>query len=145
MPDRRLRNIPQMMQRRIGIYQPAGPVGMMDPLYRPQPERPFLPGMGETRERKMTVDRLKRANETLNKYKAGKAAQDERVVENEKWYRMRHWEMIQGNDGDQDPRYKTKTAWLFNSLNILHSDAMDAYPRLNVLPKIGRASCRERV
>ena len=135
MPDRRLRNIPQMMQRRIGIYQPAGPVGMMDPLYRPQPERPILPGMGETRERKMTVDRLKRANETLNKYKAGKAAQDERVVENEKWDRMRHWEMIQGNDGDQDPRYKTKTAWLFNSLNILHSDAMDAYPRLNVLPR----------
>lgn len=87
------------------------------------------------RPKKMTDKRLKKANELLEKYKAGKAMHDQRVIENEKWYRMRHWEMIQGNGGDQTRRHEVKTPWLFNALNILHSDAMDAYPRLNVLPR----------
>ena len=103
-----------------------------------KPEMPVMPQLqpaAEARKPKMTVDRLRRANELLDKYKAGKAQLDARVVENEKWYRQRHWEMIEGNDGDQSRRYKTRTAWLFNSLNILHSDAMDSYPRLNVLPR----------
>ena len=145
-------NIPP---RRIGIYQPprfdadgnvippgsVWPEPGMEPLVNPaEAQGPgagvgMIPEMPVAREQKMTVDRLRRANELLNKYKAGKAQQDARVVENEKWYRQRHWEMIQGNDGNQSPRYKTRTAWLFNSLNILHSDAMDAYPRLNVLPR----------
>jgi len=87
------------------------------------------------REKKMTAARLRKATETLKRYQAAKAAQDQRVIENEKWYRQRHWEYIQGNGGDQSRRYQTKSAWLFNALNILHSDAMDAYPRLNVLPR----------
>lgn len=94
-----------------------------------------MPDVQVARKPKMTVDRLQQANAILEKYKRGKAQLDARVVENEKWYRQRHWEMIQGNDGNQEPRYKTRTAWLFNALNILHSDAMDAYPRLNVLPR----------
>lgn len=87
------------------------------------------------RPKKMTDKRLKKANEMLEKYKSGKAMHDQRVIENEKWYRMRHWEQIQGNGGDQTRRHEVKTPWLFNALNILHSDAMDAYPRLNVLPR----------
>lgn len=142
--------------RRIGIYQPptrpgedgrilppgsVWPEPGMEPLVNPaEAQGPgaggeLMPEMPVMREKKMTIDRLRKANETLDKYKAGKAKHDARVVENEKWYRQRHWEMITGNDGDQSPRYKTLTAWLFNSLNILHSDAMDAYPRLNVLPR----------
>lgn len=85
--------------------------------------------------RKMTVQRLRKANELLNKYKSGKAAQDARVVNDELWYRQRHWELMHGNGGDEDSRYQTKSAWLFNALNILHSDAMTAFPRLNVLAR----------
>ena len=148
MPDRIGGNLPLRNMRRPGIYQPQGkmtPGAGMDlmaeaqmmpgPGMAPQAEAQAMPGEMIARETKVTVDRLRRANELLNKYKAGKAQQDARVVENEKWYRQRHWDMIKGNDGDQEPRYKTRTAWLFNSLNILHSDAMDAYPRLNVLPR----------
>lgn len=112
----------------------GGPPGLRGPLGDTEGVT-VIPDMPAPRQKKMTIDRLRRANELLEKYKAGKAQQDARVVENEEWYRQRHWEMIKGNDGDQSPRYQTKTAWLFNSLNILHSDAMDAYPRANVLPR----------
>ena len=93
------------------------------------------PAMQQAHQTKMTVDRLRKANEILGRYKASKSAQDQRVIENEKWYRQRHWEYIEANDGDQSVKYQTKSAWLFNALNILHSDAMDAFPRLNVLPR----------
>ena len=85
--------------------------------------------------KKMTVQRLRKANDTLQKYKAGKSAQDDRVVKNELWYRQRHWELMKGNGGDERSRYQTKSAWLFNALNILHSDAMTAFPRLDVLAR----------
>lgn len=127
------------MQGNAGGYLPPQNAGGMVQAPYPGPVLPVnaqgMPEMPVARQKKMTVDRLRRANELLDKYKAAKSQQDSRVVENEKWYRQRHWELIHGNDGDQKPRYKTHTAWLFNALNILHSDAMDAYPRLNVLPR----------
>lgn len=83
----------------------------------------------------MTRERLKRANDMLMRYRAGKSALDNRVVENEKWFRQRHWELMEGTGADEHERYQTKSAWLFNALNILHSDAMTAFPRLNVLPR----------
>lgn len=128
------------MQGNAGGYLPSQNMGGMVQAPSPGPAIPIaepapMPPRPQARQRKMTVDRLKRANELLERYKNSKSQQDERVVENEKWYRQRHWELIRGNDGDESRRYKTHTAWLFNALNILHSDAMDAYPRLNVLPR----------
>lgn len=107
----------------------------------PGPMAPIAGGMGGLSPmpmqppKRMNEKRLKKANELLEKYKAGKAMHDQRVIENEKWYRLRHWEQIRGNGGNQARRHETKTPWLFNALNILHADAMDAYPRLNVLPR----------
>lgn len=118
------------MQGIMGGYIPPTAGGLADAGL--PPEQAMMP---MAHPKRMTAQRLKRANELLARYKAGKAAQDERVIENEKWYRQRHWELMRGNGGDQSRRYQTKTAWLFNALNILHSDAMDAYPRLNVLPR----------
>lgn len=115
----------------------------MDRMVPPtMPNRPLPPvtdleppAMQQAHQTKMTVDRLRKANEILGRYKASKSAQDQRVIENEKWYRQRHWEYIEANDGDQTVKFQTKSAWLFNALNILHSDAMEAFPRLNVLPR----------
>ena len=121
---------PQMPQNTVGGYMP--PQTPPEKEYMPEGMTPNAP---QARPKKMTEDRLKRANDLLEKYKAGKSQLDARVIEDEKWFRQRHWEMIQGNGGDQKRRYQTRTAWLFNALNILHSDAMDSYPRLNVLPR----------
>lgn len=129
------------MDRLTGQY--TGANGRVFPAPRPQrlrPEPEAIPGRNvPAREaagvKKMTVQRLRKANEILQRYKSGKAQQDDRVVEDERWYRQRHWELIAGNEGDQRRRYQTRTPWLFYSINVLHSDAMDAYPRLNVLPR----------
>ena len=71
------------------------------------------------------------ALETLRKYKAGKANLERRVVEDEQWYKLRHWEVIRKEKGGPEPT----SAWLFNSLMNKHADAMDNYPEPNVLPR----------
>lgn len=73
------------------------------------------------------------AEAILQKYKQGKAALEARIIENEKWYQQRQWEIIgrSKNPGDPEPA----SAWLLNSLANKHADAMDNYPTLAVLPR----------
>lgn len=71
--------------------------------------------------------------EILKKYKKGKENLENRIIENEKWYKMRHWELIRKKANNQDP--EPTTAWLFNSLANKHADAMDNYPEPNILPR----------
>ncbi len=75
---------------------------------------------------------LGKARETLQRYKAGKANMDKRVVANEKWWRLQHMPMI--NKGIQRET-DTPSGWLFNSLANKHADAMDNYPSPSVLPR----------
>lgn len=68
----------------------------------------------------------------LQEYKRGKAALEKHIIENERWYKMRHWEFIRGeNDGRTEP----SSAWLFNVIINKHADAMDNFPRPNVLAR----------
>lgn len=80
---------------------------------------------------------IAKAIATLTDYKNGKANLEGRIVEDERWYQLRHWEYIRRNQpGDQDaPRPEPASAWLFNSLLNKHADAMDNYPEPNVLPR----------
>ena len=69
---------------------------------------------------------------TLRKYKSGRAALERRIVENEKWYRVEHWDLEQRQkNGSPEPA----SAWLFNALSNKHADAMDNYPSPAVLPR----------
>ena len=73
------------------------------------------------------------AIQTLQRYKAGKAALDKRIVDNELWFRMGHWKNYQNPmmPGKAQP----SSGWLFNSIANKHADAMDNYPAPNVLPR----------
>ncbi len=75
---------------------------------------------------------LDKAREILNKYRAGKALFDQRIVENEKWWRMRH---LQYTSKHIQRETDTPSGWLFNTLANKHADAMDNYPTLSVLPR----------
>ncbi len=66
----------------------------------------------------------------LKKYKEGKTALEKRIVDNEQWFKMRHWEQLRGDKGD-----KNASAWLFNSIANKHADAMDNYPTVTCLPR----------
>lgn len=75
---------------------------------------------------------VKEADEILRKYKQGKANLEKRIIENEQWYKLRHWECMRAKDGEQ---VKPTSAWLFNVIANKHADAMDNAPAANILPR----------
>ena len=77
--------------------------------------------------------RVKEAVKVLDDYKKGKTNFDNRIIENDKWYRMRHWEHIRTEKKGEKP--EPTSAWLFNSLNNKHADFMDNFPEPQVLPR----------
>lgn len=78
------------------------------------------------------VDVLK-AQKTLEEYKRGKAHLENRVVDNEQWYKLRHWEQAGKSENPGDP--EPTSAWLLNCIANKHADAMDNYPEPVVLPR----------
>lgn len=74
---------------------------------------------------------LSAAMELLRRYKAGKANLDRRIVENEQWWKLRHWDYME----KPTTELKTKSAWLVNMILAKHADAMDAYPEPCFLPR----------
>ena len=77
-------------------------------------------------------EQIHKANLTLNKYKEGKANLERRIVDNEQWYKIRHWECMQTSDTS---KVKPTSAWLFNCIANKHADAMDNFPSPNILPR----------
>ena len=77
-------------------------------------------------------DRLRRARQELHRCREGKANLERRVIENEQWYRLRHWECIRRSQGSQ---VEPTSGWLFNAIANKHAEAMDNYPSPNVLPR----------
>ena len=106
--------------------QPAQmPMGMQLLPARPEEASDEAEAIGE--------DEVRQANDLLQKYKAGKAALDKRIIENELWFRMGHWKNYQNKMMEGKP--KPSSGWLFNSIANKHADAMDNYPEPNVLPR----------
>ena len=78
-------------------------------------------------------EQIQKAQLTLQKYKEGKANLEKKIIENEQWYKLRHWEyMRKTQNGEQ---VEPVSAWLFNSIANKHADAMDNFPSPNVLPR----------
>lgn len=90
---------------------------------------------------------IRKAAEILKTYKDGKANLESRIVEDELWWELRHWEAIRtgkrsrhmdaaGNPKPPQPGGpEPSSAWLFNSILNKHADAMDNYPEPVVLPR----------
>ena len=89
--------------------------------------------MDENRPR-VGPEEVAEATAILQKYKAGKAALDRRLVDNELWFRMGHWKNYQNPMMEGKPQ--PSSGWLFNSIANKHADAMDNYPAPNVLPRV---------
>lgn len=74
---------------------------------------------------------IQTATQTLNKYKEGKANLEQKIIDNEQWYKLRHWECMR----DKKEEIQPTSGWLFNSIANKHADAMDNFPSPNVLPR----------
>lgn len=79
-------------------------------------------------------EEIAKATQILQKYKDGKANLEKRIIENEEYWKLNHWEQMKPQHMNQnDPR--PASAWLFNSVNNKHADAMDNFPEPNILPR----------
>ncbi len=76
-------------------------------------------------------EEVRQAARVLESYKSAKARLDERVLENERWFRMRHWEQLRTSKDTQ----RRHSGWLFNSIINKHADFMDSLPECTVLPR----------
>lgn len=76
---------------------------------------------------------IEKAVETLKKYKDGKRKLEDRIVEEERWWKLRHWDVV--GKGELGDKPQPTSAWLFNSITAKHADFMDNYPEPNVLPR----------
>lgn len=102
-------------------------------LIQPQPQN----GMSVLQKATGPIDReaVIKAQMILNKYKEGKANLEQRIVENEQWYKLRHWECMRQKSKGDKKQVEPTSGWLFNSLANKHADAMDNFPSPNVLPR----------
>lgn len=78
----------------------------------------------------ITARQVREAAQILAAYKGGKQSLEQRIVENEMWFRLRHWDRSK-----QNRNRKNASAWLFNSIINKHADFMDALPQCTVLPR----------
>ena len=85
---------------------------------------------------KIGAEELRKANMILKRYKEGKTRLEQRIIDNEQFWKLRHWEQMEkqgegGNSGDPQPA----SGWLVNCILSKHADAMDCYPEPTVLPR----------
>ena len=89
---------------------------------------------------------VERGIDLLSKYKDGKGNLENRIVNDELWWELRHWEGIGQSKAKRvdksgkevtstPPEPKPSSAWLFNTIQNKHADAMDNYPEPVVLPR----------
>lgn len=82
---------------------------------------------------------IRKASETLNKYKKGKASLENKLIAHEEFWKMRQWSSRVGDavigDG-KNASYKIhSTPWLHSCIDSRHSDIMDSYPTCNFRPR----------
>ena len=79
-------------------------------------------------------EQVRQARLTLRKYKEGKANLEQKVIENEQWYKLRSWECMRKQNTEPD-QVEPVSGWLFNAIANKHADAMDNFPSPNILPR----------
>ncbi len=71
-----------------------------------------------------THETLAKWRAALTRYKSGKRALEQRIIEAEQFWKLRHWQSMRPNGSEDIPA----SGWLVNAILSKHSDAVDAYP-----------------
>lgn len=90
-------------------------------------------GSAEAPRAKMNKDRIMEANRILLKYKSARAKLEDRLVDNEKWWDARAWNIMQERGNILSA--KRPTMWLYNVIMGKHADMLEAYPEPVILPR----------
>ena len=79
---------------------------------------------------------VRRAAELLKKYRQGKVNLERRIIDNEQFWKLRHWEQMEkAGEGGNPEDVRPASGWLVNCILSKHADAMDCYPEPTVLPR----------
>ena len=126
-------NMPNAKGKTIKDYLPAAAKMLMGKGNVPK-EEPVDGGVRQAADGPVTKKTITEAVDILKKYKDGKRNLETRIKEEEQWWKLRHWDVV--NKGkDRTDRAEPTSAWLFNSISNKHADIMDNYPEPNVLPR----------
>ena len=124
-----------MPPRSVGMGPMAGPAAVpgreMKPMEPTTAPTGALDGMMAIRQ-VIGREQIQEARNTLQKYKQGKANLEQKIIESEQWYKLRHWECMRKEKTNQ---VEPVSGWLFNSIANKHADAMDNFPAPNILPR----------
>lgn len=101
------------------------------------------PAAKKTRGKRIGKDQVEAARRKLEIYKAAKGTINSTLKHNEQWFRKRYQEyfkttedtLLTAGTRKRGEEVNPASAWLFNSILNYHADAMDNYPRANVLPR----------
>lgn len=80
---------------------------------------------------KITSETLRTAQDTLRRYKEGKARLEAKIIANEQFWKLRQWDYHTNNHLEFNPA----SAWLWSCIQSRHADTMDSYPTCNFLPR----------
>lgn len=81
-------------------------------------------------------EQLKKFVRVLQKYKAGKANTDKRIVAAENWWKLRNtMEEQKETEVGADGGFTSRSGWLHNVIVSKHADAMESYPEPIILPR----------
>ena len=83
--------------------------------------------------RYITDEEIDKATATLREYMKGKANLDQRVIEDELWWKGQHWKAIRKKMGGNS--VEPTSRWLFNTITNKHADMCDNIPQAVVLPR----------
>ncbi|MGN0362602.1 MAG: hypothetical protein ACI4ET_07155 [Bilifractor sp.] len=78
-------------------------------------------------------EQVRKARFTLQKYKEGKQQYEDQIIRDEKWFKMRHWDLLRTPDMADQP--EPASGWLFNTITSKHADFMDNFPQPDILPR----------
>ena len=82
------------------------------------------------------AEQVRQAAEVLRKYRLGKQSLDKRIIDNEQFWKLRHWEQMEkSGEGGNPQDVRPASGWLVNCILSKHADAMDSYPEPTVLPR----------
>jgi hypothetical protein len=137
-PKQRQQTEPNREQQTEQSRQPNEQKEQQNGEYRPERYRPkeqTEPQQSAPTEPHFTPDKVSEVLQILHEYKDGKTTVDMKATENQEWWRLRHWNVIQGKTEAGKAKVEVGSAWAVNSILNKHADFMDSFPKANVLAR----------
>lgn len=124
----------KQMERKGPERVPEKAPGKEEPQSKPKNDEKQSTSQNQ-RPATMTPDKVAEILQMLREYRDGKTTIDRKATENQEWWRLRHWNVIQGKTEAGKANIEVGSGWAVNSILNKHADIMDSFPKPNVLAR----------